>query len=113
MTINYRSFKDFDPTRFVDDLTRVPWHELSVLDTDPDAALETFELLFNEVVNDHAPLQEKRVKLLRQPPWMTPQILSAMRERDLLLKRAIKTSRKRNRNSKEWNCYRKVRNEVL
>ena len=108
LTIKYRSFKDFDPTRFVDDLTRVPWQELNALDTNPDAALETFNLLFNEAINDHVPLQEKRVKLWRQPPWMTPQILSAMREHD-----AIKTSGKQNRNSNEWPCYRKARSEVL
>ena len=63
LTIKYSLFKNFDPTRLVDDLTRVPWQELNVLDSDRHTMLETFELLFNEVINDHAPLQEKHVKL--------------------------------------------------
>ncbi|CAB3993520.1 Hypothetical predicted protein [Paramuricea clavata] len=113
LTIKYRCFKMFDSAKFIKDLENVPWQELAAIDTDPDAALDTFERLFNNHINDHAPMKEKRVKLWRQPPWMKPEILSILKKRDRLLKEAINGSGKANRNTKEWRHYRKVRNEVV
>ncbi|CAB4007128.1 RNA-directed DNA polymerase from mobile element jockey [Paramuricea clavata] len=102
LTIKYRCFKMFDSAKFIKDLENVPWQKLAAIDTDPDAALDTFERLFNDVINDHAPMKEKRVKLWRQPPWMKPEILSKMKKRDRLLKEAINVSGKVNRNTEEW-----------
>ena len=58
--------------------------------------------LMIDVINDHAPLSEKRVKLERQPPWMKPEILSAMKNRDYLLQKSVKIPGKSNRNTEEW-----------
>ena len=94
-------------------MDRVPWDGIGAIDTDPDSALDTFEKIFNEVVDIHAPLKERRVKSYKQPPWMSQDILSAMKKRDLLLKKAIFTCGKEQRNTEEWSQYRQARNAVV
>ena len=113
LTIKCRCYKNFDIKKFQGDLDRVPWDGIGAIDTDPDSALDTFEKLFNEVVDIHAPLKERRVKSYKQPPWMSQDILSAMKKRDLLLKKAIFTCGKEQRNTEEWSQYRQARNAVV
>ena len=113
LTIKYCCYKNFDETKFLDDLEQVPWHQIKAADSDPDSALANFESLFHDVLNEHAPVIEKRVKLCSQPPWMKPEILQAMKKRDKLLKEAMKSTTDNKKRSKEWKSYRKARNEVV
>ena len=82
-TIKYRSYKNFDEKAFLADLEVVPWSVIEQFD-DVDDALDTWEKLFMEVVNMHAPLRERRVKRPRQPGWLTEDITEAMDKRDSL-----------------------------
>ena len=68
---------------FLADLTVVPWSVIEQFD-DVDDALDTWEKLFKEVVNTHAPLRERRVKRPRQLGWLTEEITEAMDKRDSL-----------------------------
>lgn len=80
-TITYRSFKDFDETSFLNDLSSVPWNIVRVFD-DPNDMVDTWSNLFLEVVNRHVPLKQHRVKRENQPQWLTPEILDAIKTRD-------------------------------
>ena len=62
-TIKYRSYKNFDDIAF---LAVVPWNVIEQFD-DVDDALDTWDKLLMELVNMHAPLRERRVKIPRQP----------------------------------------------
>ena len=80
-TIKYRSYKSFDEKAFLAHQAVVPWCVIEQFD-DVDDALDTWEKLFMEVVNMHAPLRERRTKRPRQPGWLTEQITEAMDTRD-------------------------------
>lgn len=80
-TIKYRSYKHFNEQAFQEDLAKVPFSTLDTI-TDPNEALETWQCMFLEVVNKHAPLKEKRVKHPKQPEWIDDDILEAMATRD-------------------------------
>ena len=80
-TISYRSFKDFDETKFINDLQSMPWNIIQLFDNTDDV-LETWTDLFLDVVNKNIPIKEHRVKHKIQPQWITPEILDTIRSRD-------------------------------
>ena len=55
---------------------------------DLDNMLESWESLFNSVLDEHCPSREKRVKRLQQVPWMSKPILDQVHLRDSYLKAA-------------------------
>ena len=57
-----RSFKNHSPSDFLKDIATSPW---SVLDTfdDPDDKLFVFNVLFNDVLDQHAPVKTIRIPL--------------------------------------------------
>ena len=86
-------------------MTNAPFHEASIFD-DFDDRVDTFNSLFLEILNDHAPI--KRIKIKSGPnPFITPEIRQLMKTRDTWHKRAIKTKDKLH-----WNAYRFFRQEV-
>ena len=82
-TITYRSFKNFNQSAFLSDLDKVPFHTV-LLASDPDTALSVWYDLFLRVLDRHAPLRVKRVKSVTLPPWLTPEIMQAMKLRNEL-----------------------------
>ena len=54
-TIEYRSFKSFDENAFIQDLNNAPWHIVDNESNVNDAVL-TWNRLFTEVADSHAPL---------------------------------------------------------
>ena len=80
-TISYRSFKNFDELKFVEDLQSVPWDTIKLFD-DTDDILEAWLDLFLQVVDKHVPLKQHRVKHKNQPQWLSSEILDAMKCRD-------------------------------
>ena len=80
-TISYRSFKNFDEAKFIEDLQTVPWDTIKLFD-DTDDIMEAWLDLFLQVVDKHVPIKQHRVKHKNQPQWMTPEILDAMKCRD-------------------------------
>ena len=80
-TITYRSFRHFDENMFIKDLAEVPWETIAAFDK-VDDMVQTWNDLFLEIVNKHAPIKTNRVKRKHQPEWLTSEILDLMRERD-------------------------------
>ena len=65
-SIKYRSYKNFNQAAFLEDLTLVPWNVCESFE-DSNDTLACWVQLFLEVVEKHAPLQERRVKKPKQP----------------------------------------------
>ena len=104
-TIEYRSFKGFDENAFIQDLENVSWH---IVDDDSNIndAVLTWNKLFTEVADSHAPLKRRRVKGTTAP-WMNNKIAEAMRDRKYHLRKAQKSN-----STYHWGMYRKLRNFV-
>ena len=76
----YRSYENFDANLFNDDLRNVPWHIVEN-ESNIDDALLTWNKLFSEVADSHAPVKRRRV--IGTPlPWMNKKISETMKERD-------------------------------
>ena len=79
--ITYRSFRHFDENLFCKDLSEVPWEIIATFD-DVDDMVQTWNRLFLEIVDKHAPIKQHRIKRNHQPEWLTSEILDLMKERD-------------------------------
>ena len=77
-TISYRSYKNFDEAKFVEDLQSIPWDTIKLFD-DTDDIMEAWLYLFLQVVDQHVPIKQHRVKHKKQPQWLSPEILEAMK----------------------------------
>ena len=103
--VTIRSYANYHAEQFVEDLTFVPFHVISVFD-DFDDQVDTFNTLFSEILNEHAPV--KRIKIKSRPnSFVTPEIRQLMKTRDKWHKRAITTN-----DRLHWNAYRFFRQEV-
>ena len=80
-TITYRSFKNFDENKFINELQSAPWDAVHIFEH-PDDILEAWTDLFLEIVDNNVPLKQHRVKHENQPKWLTPEILDAIKTRD-------------------------------
>ena len=99
-TITFRSFKKFDETIFLFDLSLLLF--TNVYDhIDPDEALSIWYDTIEPVIDNHAPIQHKRVKATKPCPWLTQKLIREITKRDQL---------KRN---KRFDEYKKQRNYVL
>ena len=105
-TIRYRDFKHFDEHQFVEQLTHVPWSLISMAD-DVEVKVDLFEQLYLSVLNEHAPIVEKRVKTIRQPPWFTADLGILILDRDRLFN-SYKHSHDRN----ALTAYKRAKNHV-
>ena len=90
---------------FIHDLKNAPWDLLDISD-DPNDMVYTWENLFLEVLDRHAPLRKTRVKN-KLSPWLTPHIKKLMYKRDYLKKQSIKNKSKSYREA-----YKAARNQV-
>ena len=79
--MKYRSFKNFDQDMFLEDLNRCTWDSIKDIN-DVDHNVEMWYNLIIGVVDKHLPFKTKRVKRIKQPDWMTTDILECMRQRD-------------------------------
>ena len=102
-TIEYRSFKGFDENALSQDLKNVPWHIVDDESNVNDAVL-TWNKLFTEVADSHAPLKKRRVKGTTAT-WMNNKIAEAMRDRNYYIRKAQKSN-----STYHWGMYIKLRN---
>ena len=97
--IEYRSFKNFDACNFCHNLSLTPFDSVLNANT-AECALDRFVNIFMSVVDKHAPLRHHRVKHPSLPPWLTSEVVEAMKLRD---------SYKQDKRSEE---FRRQRNKV-
>ena len=71
-----------------------------------DDALFTWNKMFSEVADQHAPVKRRRVKGTPLP-WMNSQISDSMKERDWAHRKARKSN-----SARHWSMYAKLRNKV-
>ena len=66
--ITYHSYKEYVRDDFITDLEQTPLHICNIFD-DPGDSLWAFQSMFVEVLNNHAPVEEKRIRS-HEPPFM-------------------------------------------
>ena len=103
--VTIRSCKNYSGEEFCNDLALAPFHMLSFFD-DLEDQVDVFNILFTDVLNQHAPI--KRIKVKSRPnSFVSPEIRQVMKTRDAWHKSAMKTN-----DQLHWNAYRFFRNEV-
>ena len=105
-TLEYRSFKSYNKSAFRQDLKNVPWQVALSNPEDLEGCVQTWNKLFTQVAEDHAPTKTRRVRGT-PTPWMTSEIATFMRDRNYRLKKA-----KGNKTNFHWKQYRALRNKV-
>lgn len=78
--VKIRSTKNYDKNIFIEKLSSLDWSEL-YLHRQVNAAWNIFKQKFINILNEVAPFKDIRIKG-RTEPWITPEILELIRERD-------------------------------
>ena len=86
-TIETRVFKNFNHHHFLDDVAQQPWNRV-FSETNPEAMWDVWKNLFMDVVEKHAPLQNKRVSK-KHSPWITHELTRKIYKRNYMKKIAI------------------------
>ena len=105
-TIEIRNMKKFDTQKFVADLMQQQWENVYFFAETPNAKWEIWKMLFLEVLDKHAPLQNKKIRT-RRVPWITSSIKELINTRDKLKRKAIITNLEN-----DWLSYQRTRNKV-
>ena len=105
-TIEIRNMNKFDTQKFVADLMQQQWENVYFFAETPNAKWEIWKMLFLEVLDKHAPLQNKKIRT-RRVPWITSSIKELINTRDMLKRKAIITNLKN-----DWLSYQRTRNKV-
>ena len=103
--IVYRSYKNFDENNFNIDLSMAPFHVCEIFE-DPSDQLWFQNKLLNDVIEVHAPLKNKTVKI-KQVPYMNSVLRKAIN-----VKAMLKRKFQRFKTSSAWDKYRCQRNYV-
>ena len=104
--VSVRSFRNYDKDAFRKDISNdVPWSITENL-KDVNESLNAFDSLFNEILDQRAPIKKVKVRV-RPNPFVTEEIRVLMHCRD----RWRKLSRKSG-NSIAWSTYRNCKCEV-
>jgi exonuclease III len=78
--INIRSFKHYNREAFYNDISQAPWSVIDVF-TDIDDKVNAFNTMFNDILNQHAPI--KSIKVKGKPnPCVNENIRALMNTRD-------------------------------
>ena len=101
--VTFRSYKNFDKAQFNAELSHVPFHVAQIFD-DIDDVYWAHEVLLRQVIDEHAPIKEKRPK--RNPP---PYMNSGYR-RIIYKTREAKNAYNKNKTPENWKNYTKFRN---
>ena len=105
--VKKRIFKTFNRDDFQKDLSRVPFHAAYVFD-DIDDVYWCWETLYNQVLDDHAPMRSFKRRSSVESKFITPEI-----RREMVERKRLKKKFNRSRNQCDWESYRLVRNKVV
>ena len=90
--------KRFDQQQFIDDLLGQPWERI-ILQKDTNSMWSSWKEMFLEILNRHAPIQNKRTRSFNVP-WLTKEIKELIHYRDKLKRKAIVTNQ-----DEDWQNY--------
>ena len=82
ITVEKRTFKNYDPERFRDDLHLIPF-DIAYIFEDIDDIYWAWSHLLSSLLDDHAPIKRKTAKQ-EHVPIMTPELLEAIKKRNKL-----------------------------
>ena len=105
-TITYRDIKGLNKEQFVSSLHEAPWDCAFVFE-DTNDVVDAWYNVFNDIIDEHLPLKQKRVKRKIQPKWFNTEILKGIKARDKLLNKARKSQTER-----DWNAFKRAKNTV-
>ena len=105
-TITYRDIKGLNKEQFVLSLQEAPWNCAFVFEDTNDVVDAWYEV-FNDIIDEHLPLKQKRGKRKVQPKWFNAEILKGIKARDRLLSKARKSQAER-----DWNAFKRAKNTV-
>ena len=86
--INIRSCTNYNVSQFKTDLRETPWETL-IDEDDVQSSWNSFKQTLTNVINQHAPLIEKKVRG-RDCPWLTHEMKEKMYERDHFVEKSQK-----------------------
>ena len=105
-TLEIRKMKNFDEGKFIEELLKQHWEYVYFFADDPNAMWEIWKNLFLEVLDKHAPLQQKKIRS-KKVPWITSDIKKLMNTRDKFKRKAILTN-----HENDWLNFKTARNKV-
>lgn len=86
--VTYRDTKHFNSELFAKAISLVPWQSSFVFE-DVNDQYAHFCSLFNEIIDEHAPLKTTKIKPKQSHlPWMTPEIKAMIKTKNLLNKQS-------------------------
>lgn len=103
--ISTRSYKSFDQSAFLNDISEVRWPIIDDINIDVNTAWDEWKSLFVEICDRHAPMRTMRVRV-NQPDWITSEYHSLRHDRDQARVKAEKSKDKQ-----DWNRAKKLRNK--
>ena len=104
--VEIRNLKNFNETKFVDELPNQHWEYIYFFGEEPNSMVEIWKELFLEVLNKHAPLQHKRIRSSKVP-CITNKIKGLINTKDKLKRKAIITKLET-----DWLNYKRTRNQI-
>ena len=102
--VKTRSFKNYNPDVFQYDMSFAPWSVLEIFD-DVDDKLHASDLLFNEILDHHAPIRSIKVRA-KPNPCITEETRELMKSRNYWRKRARRTD------NDDWSTYKNLKHQV-
>ena len=103
--VSKRSFKDFKPEEFLNDLKQEKWIDVYLCD-DANAAAGLLTEKITKVLNKHAPVKTFQVRK-NYVPWLTEELKNLMKKRDQALELSIRSKKQEDRL-----LYKNLRNSV-
>ena len=103
--IETRQFKHLNGGKFLSDLNQLPWANVDLY-SDPNEKWRVRKEMFLGCVDKHAPLKSKRIRK-KQSPWITRDLLTKIRKRYFLKKKAISSN-----NPAIWDQFRRARHQA-
>ena len=91
--VTVRKFKNFDLPAFRSELNKVNFNHIKTLASDPNEMWLFWKTFFLDVLNEHAPVDNIKIKG-NNLPYITAEVRQLARQRDFLRKKANKTGSK-------------------
>ena len=105
-TLEIRNMKNVDEGKFIEELLKQHWEYVYFFADDANAMWGIWKNLFLEVLDKHAPLQQKKIRS-KKIPWITSDIKKLMNTRDKFKRKAILTN-----HENDWLNIKTARNKV-
>jgi hypothetical protein len=103
--VSVRSLKHYNKDSFCEDIFNASWSVINYFE-DINDSLNAFDLLFNEILDQHAPIRKVKVRT-RPNPFVTEEIRGLIKTRDRWRKLARKTG-----DPAAWSAYRNCKRDV-